>query len=108
MNPNLQAGNYAAVMVIPGIGNLTKEHRLLQDMFQLLMSYGIEKRSAEIICDNTVLTEMFSRGLTSVKDAKRALTEIARITGNSKAKRIKSFLCSEQDSNLHNHSVTTP
>ena len=78
MNPNLQAGNYAAVMVIPGIGNLTKEHRLLQDMFQLLMSYGIEKRSAEIICENTVLTEMFSRGLTSVKDAKRALTEVAR------------------------------
>ena len=45
----------------------------------------------------------------SVKRIKEAPeTEIARITGNSKAKRIKSFLCSEQDSNLHNHSVTTP
>ena len=45
----------------------------------------------------------------SVKRIKEASeTEIARITGNSKAKRIKSFLCSEQDSNLHNHSVTTP
>lgn len=45
----------------------------------------------------------------SVKRIKEAPeTEIARIAGNSKAKRIKSYLCSEQDSNLHNHSVTTP
>ena len=45
----------------------------------------------------------------SVKRIKEATeTEIARVAGNSKAKRIKSFLCSEQDSNLHNRSVTTP